>query len=254
MGKLFSGVGEVSLANLVPPVDGVGVAIDVGDDQGFKGRSNTVTLETVEDPFADQNGNNEHDDVLHITSGDEDPTKDIAMSLLDVRDRDLTVADIDDFTYEWAATERDVVGVGTDHEKVGSPDDVWFFLNAGAGTQGNSRSFFRNATPVFRTLYGNEDDKPGEFMEYSQWNTRDITEEFDAHGWKEFSAEQREFTRLDENILETYGETRVLGVGISRGDPFYGPSVLDSYYRNLSLAGEEYTFPTKFDMGRNDPR
>lgn len=255
VGGLFSELGGGGLGRLLPPIDSVGVAIAVGDDRRFRGRSNTVTLESVADPFTEQTGGKEKSggDVLHITADDAGPTSDIGLSILDVRDRGLTVADIEEFSYEWAATEDDVVGVGTDHERVGSPDDVWFFLEPDAKqSRGRGRLSFTDTTPVFRTQYGDGGD-PEAFTEHDQWHTRDVTAEFDARGWKQLSVDNREFDRLDSNIRETYGDATVLGVGISRGDPFWGPSTLDSYYRNLTLAGEAYTLPTTFNVGRNGP-
>jgi hypothetical protein len=217
--------------------------------------------------------------VLHVTSlgsdaspgnapesddaAEADPTFDIALSLIDVSDRELLLSDIADydgdqpgFVYDWSATEADVVGVGTDHEGVGSPDDVWFFLDSNPGSvdasTGEPWAQFADATAVFRTMYADRNEDPGGFAEgweYEAWNTRDVTAEFDASGWKALDLDGRRFVRLEEGLVDAYGDASVIGVGISRGDPYYGPSVLDSYYRDLSLAGEDYELPTTIEFG-----
>lgn len=69
------------------------------------------------------------------------------------------------------------------------------------------------------------------------------------HGWKELSTAARNFVHLEDNILETYGDTRVVGVGISRGDPYWRPSTLDTYYRNLYANGERYRPPATLQLG-----
>jgi hypothetical protein len=292
-------------------LDGLGAAIGVGTDQSLNGFSDTVTLETVRDPFRESGNQEQSGDnrgrVLHITSlstedgpgegrgsdesdnaenannddGDDDgdetegeaePTYDIGISLVNISERGLTIQDIADydggeadsgqgtpdagFAYDWAATERDVVGVNTDHQGLGSPDDVWFFLDdspEAEETDVSDRSgpFFTNAKPVFRTSYADRDDAASQDTtewEYEEWNTRTVTEEFEAHGWKELSLQERNFVRVEDNILETYGDTQVVGVGISRGDPFWGPSVLDTYYRNLHVNGERYRFPDSIQL------
>lgn len=295
-GTLTSRLSTQALAR--SPVDpgGVGVAIGVGDDQTLDGLSDTVTIERVPDPFrGDGNQGNGQGggggQVLRITSrpqergrgngnqgndeSDEEPehTFDIGISLINVEDRDLTVADIahyerDDggggqdapdagMAYDWAATEADVVGLDTEHEGVGSPDDVWFFLDDSSETDGDavddrSGPFFTNAKPVFRTSYADRDEAASQDTRdwaYEEWNTRTVTDEFEAHGWKELSTAARNFVHLEDNIVESYGDTRVVGVGISRGDPYWGPSTLDTYYRNLYVNGERYRLPATLQLG-----
>lgn len=302
LGTVVSEAGP-ALFGTIPASRGIGVAIGVDDAQEFRGLSQTVTLEHVRDPWegpgnqgesenagggqnderGDDQGNGTdrgrgNEDVLHVTSlgsdtpgnapetdeeAEANPTFDIALSLIDVSDRELLVSDIADydgeqpgFVYDWSATEADVVGVGTDHEGVGSPDDVWFFLDSDpdsvGGPTGESWPQFADATAVFRTMYADRNDDAGGFAEdwgYEEWNTRDVTAEFDAPGWKALDLDGRRFVRLDEGFVDAYGDASVIGVGISRGDPYYGPSVLDSYYRDLSLAGERYELPTTVDLG-----
>lgn len=301
-GSLFSKLGKTARAQVTSRIDGIGVTIGF-DGQTITGLSDTVTIETLEDPFqpdqpgkspaeasnnsesspandsgrgnSSQSEGNNRGDVLHVTSVADDSsaesgvTFDIAMSIINVSKRELTVSDIADYdgdrpglAYDWAATETDVMGVDTNHEGVGSPDDVWFFLDETAEDDATrtdqSGPFFTDSTPVFRTMYadqtGESDDTATAGWEYNQWNTRTVTDEFEADGWKELSLEQQSFAHLDDNLLETYGDASVVGVGISRGDPYYGPSVLDSYYRNLHLNGEQYSFPASLELGASRPR
>ncbi|WP_323676121.1 hypothetical protein [Halorubellus sp. PRR65] len=214
-------------------------------------------------------------DVLHVTSalrrGTSEPMKtfDIGLSLLDVSDRELTVGDIagyggdgPGFAYDWGATESDVVGVDTDHEGVGSPDDVWMFLDTDPENERSSSNGpwpqFRDSQAVFRTMYADRNDATGGFAEnwdVGQWNTRDVTAEFESSDWKKLNLEERRFDRIDEEDGVTiYEDALVVGVGISRGDPYYGPSTLDSYYRDLTLAGTTYEFPATLERGRGRPR
>lgn len=297
----FTRSGRNALTSLAPDVEAVGVAVGVGDDRSFDGFSDDVTIETMPDPFRERGGGDgDGNRVLHVTSlddgpgrgngdgkgnggnddesgddgggGESEPTFDIALSLVNVSDRDLTVGDLASFesdaadvpdaglSYEWAAGEADVVGVDTDHVGLGSPDDVWLFLDDEAATTGSptdrSGPFFENAKAVFRTMYADRAEiGPSADWSYESWTERPVTEEFEAGGWKELSLDGRSFSRLEDDLLSTYGDVPVVGVGISRGDPFYGPSVLDAYYRNLHVNGERYDLPATIGLGPgNRPR
>jgi len=292
LGKLFTSLENTPLTTVAAATDSVGVSIGVSDIQQFDGLSTTVAIDDVRNPFAggdDGDQGQQPRNAIHITSrpqsagrgnnddnpdkgnggngssdGEESVTFDIALSLLDVSDRDLTIGDLDDyqgkqpgFAYDWAAVEADVVGVDTDHEGFGAPDDVWFFLEKSSRNddQEPTGGFTQlaDSQAVFRTLYADRNDDSGalnEDWEYEAWNTRDVTAEFDASGWKELNLDQRRFERLEDDLVSTYPDAKIAGVGISRGDPYYGPSILHSYYSNLTLAGEQYEFPSTVDLRR----
>ncbi len=362
---------------------GRAATIGVGEDNEFRGFSDTVRIETSEDPTGsdgddeddgqgrgDESGQgqgsergksregeggqgqggergqgrgNREDGVVRITSlpkaedtddgGDEDEqeetsddsreqnddeavTFDYGISVVNVRNRNLTVRDIyeyepdgdegrsenedrgddeedngdeadgtesDDeadedteqvdsgFVYDWLVTDEDVTGVGTDHEmeSVG-PDEAWLLLQTGeteetetatdtptddpndgteTGTPEPEPSVVDGFTLVFRTMYA--DREPG------AWHTRTVTDEFrgiDDQPWKRFSQETYEFVPVGFDLLEAYGDATVHAVGVGRGDPFYGPSKLDTYYRDLFLNGERYDLPVTYatDRGRSD--
>jgi|AntRauTorckE6833_2_1112554.scaffolds.fasta_scaffold04763_3 hypothetical protein len=240
-----------------------------GDDDGERGGQGDG-----KGNGGDEGQGNGRDDVLRITSIPDDSrsmegatrgdrlTFDIALSLIDVSHLELTVSDVESegFTYEWAAGERDRVGVDTGHEGIGSPDEVWFFVDTSAnGTEVTDRSgpFFVDAKPVFRTLYADENAVANGFTDGTargEWHTRNVMNEMSVtSGWKALSLEKRKFEHVGASILDEYGDATVVGVGISRGDPFYGPSVLDACYRNFEFAGEEYSLPAHLDFGNGPP-
>lgn len=278
-GTVLTDLQGTKAANFLPPANHVGVAIDVGDDQSFNGLSNTVTIEKVEDPFGSGSGSDtpgngkgsskngrgtDAEGVVHITSqnsrAESEPTFDIGMSLIDVSDEDLMMSELatdGGFEYEWARGEADTVGVRTDHEQPGSPDNVWLFLEPDEDKPAKKRAapFYADAKPVFRTLYADSDAQSNGYTDgfgAKEWNTRMVSAELGASsGWKELSLDGRTFSRVGESVVDAYGDREIRGVGISRGDPFWGPSHLDSYYRNLTLAGQKYVLPTKFNFGKD---
>lgn len=242
----------------------IALAASFDEDQQFRGLSTVVRVESVADPADDEGG---ADDVLSITSlpaEDEDSDDaasavvfDYGVSVVDLQDRGLTVDDLaayegeDDesdggFAYDWWSTDEDVVGVDTDHEQSGvGPDEAWLVLEdpdaetAGDGRDsGLGRLVSGQLTPVFRTMYADEGT--------GEWHTRTVSDELEENespSWRELSVDDRAFVDLDDGLVDTYGDARVVGVGVGRGDPFWGPSVLDTYYRNLRVAGEAYAFP-----------
>jgi len=239
-----------------------GIDDDGGDRRGNVSRNRVLHVTSLDDGPGRGNGGRKDDE----NDDDVEPTFDIALSLVDVSEQELTVSDLADFEsdaedvpdsglyYEWAATEADVVGADTDRQGLGSPDDVWLFLDDESAATGSrsdrSGSFFENATAVFRTLYADRNDVgPSANWSYEEWVERPVTEEFEADGWKTLSLEGRSLDRLEDDLLSTYGDVPVVGVGVSRGDPFYGPSVLDAYYRNLHVNGERYRLPATIDLG-----
>ncbi|QLH81335.1 hypothetical protein [Halosimplex pelagicum] len=336
---------------------GRAATIGVGDDNEFRGFSETVRIEAVEDPpgsddadgednddNSDQNEGTEteeNDSAIRITSlpepgdsdgrdstdetdqtgdnqddnGDQNGTNtgdavtfDYGISVVNVRDRDLTVRDIyeyesddddgddgadedreeestesetddngeegpeqveDGFVYDWLVTDEDVTGVGTDHEmeSVG-PDEAWLLLKTdqtegtatateaesddtetSTGTPEPDPSVVDGFTLVFRTMYAERE--PG------TWHTRTVTDEFravDDQPWKRFSQDTYEFVPIGFDLLEVYGDATVHAVGVGRGDPFYGPSKLDTYYADLRLNGERYELPVTYagESGRTD--
>ena len=256
--------------------DGIGLAFAFDDDASFKGLSDSVRLQHVSS--VESRGQADDGDVLHISSlppGNPDPegspspfvTSDYGLSLVNVASRGLTMADLaatdggegaaasGGISYDWYVTEQDVVGVDTDHEQVGvGPDEVWFVLQNGDGAtpemSGNdalSAVVEGKATAVFGTKYA--DAGAGE------WHTRAVHEELrgdDAVTWRKLSVSDRSFTDVEGPLLESVGDATILAVGVGRGDPYWGPSVLDTFYRNLQVEDESYTLPATNLAGRGN--
>ena len=266
-GAAFSGLSAATTARTdqqrKSSSDGTSLAVDIGENQQFQGLSTAIRVESVADPGGD---GQDDEEVLHITSlpddgnesGDSDSGAvfDYGVSVVDLQDRELTVEDLatyegDDgsdggFVYDWWVTDEDVVGVDTDHEQSGvGPDEAWLVLeNPDTKKSGNGRGsglgrlMSGQVLPVFRTMYADEGT--------GAWHTRTVSDEFEeSEGpvWRALSVDDRAFVDLDSSLVEAYGDSRVVGVGVGRGDPFWGPSVLDTYYRNLQVAGETYAFP-----------
>lgn len=236
---------------------GLALPIEVGPGGDFGGLSDVVTIDRVASVQGQGVGQAQGGDIVRITTvrqGSTQSTNDYGLSIAEVEDEDLTLAELvppegttGGVTYEWQVTEEDVVGVGTDHEQSGvGPDEVWFVLQNGDGPMPSMEEDEVMAAlatgrvrAVFGTMYADEGT--------GEWHTRNVGGELRDEGettWRELSVPQGGFTELDEPILDAFGDTAVIGVGVGRGDPFYGPSVLDTYYRNLRVNDQAYELPT----------
>ncbi|WP_372480339.1 hypothetical protein ACAH01_04180 [Halomicrobium sp. HM KBTZ05] len=252
--------------------NGVHLAAEFTEEQQLLGLSETVSVTSARDPTEPgQAKGQSSEDVLHITSlpdtgrergggrgggsddesdgehsGDDGVTYDYGFSMVGVSDRDLTVEDLATYgggtglAYEWLVTDENVSAVGTEAERAGvGPDEVWLVVRepTAADTGLVDDAVAGRLTALMREV---EADRGT-----GQWHTRDVGVELDEDAepaWQELSAPSQLFVDIGETPLSAYGDAEVLMVGVGRGDPYDGPSVLDAYYRGLTVAGEEYSF------------
>ncbi|ACV46228.1 MULTISPECIES: hypothetical protein [Halomicrobium] len=272
-----SAEGESEMDVLLSQTNGVHAAADFTEDSRILGLSDAVSVESAPDPTRPGQGQSPDREVLHITSlpaesgrggegqgrgsggqgnggnedddGDDHVTFDYGFSMLGLTNRELTVRDLATygggagFSYEWLVTEENVSAVGTDQETVGvGPDEAWLILRQPTATDRETAlvddALAGRLTAIIREF---EQDRATD-----QWHTRDVGAELDDDAepaWQELSVASRQFEDLGTTPLSAYGDAEVLTVGVGRGDPYDGPSVLDAYYRNLQVAGEAYSFP-----------
>ncbi|AEN07840.1 hypothetical protein Halar_0609 (plasmid) [halophilic archaeon DL31] len=262
--------------------NGAHLAADFTEDSRILGLSDVVRVESASDPTRRGEGRSRDQSVLHITSlpaedsdrggegqgrgggrgndgesedgtddgaSDDRVTYDYGFSMLGLTDRELTVRDLatfgggSGFAYEWLVTEENVSAVGTEDEAAGvGPDEVWLILRQPPATDRETGivddALAGRLTAVIREF---EQDRGTD-----QWHTRDVGVELDDDSepaWQELTVSSGLFEDIGATPLAAYGDAEVLAVGVGRGDPYDGPSVLDAYYRNLQVAGEEYRFP-----------
>lgn len=259
---------------------GAAAAVDITDDLSLDGFSNDVSIRAVSDPANPGQGRGGRDDVVHITSipekrGDGDDgrdssqqerlTYDYGISLANVESQRLTVDELASsdggFSYDWRVTNDDIVGVSNDHQQRGvGPDEAWLVLQEPVDDEDERQSDSKRHESglrargledvprfIFRTMY--EDAGTG------QWNTRTVSDELDESNgqWREADVGGQRFSDLSQSPLDKYGDYVVRAVGIGRGDPFWGPSVLDTFYSNLEVGGQTYPLPVTADASQRRP-
>lgn len=179
--------------------------------------------------------------VLHATS-DGAETEDYAISLAVTDEEELALSDLtsadDGFVYDWFEGEAE-----TGH----APDEAWIVLRTESMNEGEFRA-------VFRTEFS--ESRSGE------WETRSVGPEIegsfpeDGSGqlWKAYQFDELASERLTDDLIEQFGgDASVLAAGIGRGTPQTEPTVADTYYDSLVLAGEERTLePTEKPGGGRD--
>jgi len=256
--------------------NGVHAAAHFTDESRILGLSDDVRVTSAANPAPGGEGGSAAERVLHITSlprgeqrpgegqgggrdrgtrnddsNDDGVTYDYGLSLLGVSGRELTVSDLaereDDagFAYDWLVTDENVAGVGTAEEEAGvGPDEAWLVLREGQqSTSGSGTGIVEDAlsgrlTAVIRER---QDDRGTD-----EWHTRDVAAELGDDSeprWQELTIQSGQFVDVDAAPAEDYGDAHVVAVGVGRGDPYEGPSVLDAYYRELRVGGEAYVFP-----------
>lgn len=177
-------------------------------------------------------------DVVHVTSAGEE-SSDYAVSGIDLRAADHSLGDIHDagFTYDYFKGERASYKV---------PDEVFLILQT---TDGEIAVTYRKA----------DADQTG------VWETRDVSSELTAGGWREFGVDAGDIDVEDEqvrvtaetignnimalreqdhyeNVLDRFGtETSVLAVAIGNGS--VDGVVSDAYFNNVQIGETTYTVP-----------
>lgn len=182
--------------------------------------SDVVTLERAADPPEDGTG---RDHAVHVTSAE--TTTHYAFSLVRMGQQGLRVRDIEELRYDFYVPDGTENTVG-ERESI-APDEVWLILQ----TRGGGRE------QVFRTWHDQQTE--------AECITRNIREEFsglERSPWKRLDEDDRDFAVVDD-LVDAYGDARVVGAGFGRGDPIMGPSDLNIFYDNLVVNGESFTFP-----------
>lgn len=186
--------------------------------------SHVVDLDAVEDPTGDG-----RDQVIHVTSGGTETTH-YAFSIASVRRQQLRVRDIDSLRYDYYVPSGETNTVGTDPAI--SPDEVWLIVRI----PGHGREELFRTWPI----------QSRHQFEAGRWHTRTVEAEFtdlSISPWKRLDEDAAKFEVVGPDLLEDYGDARLVGVGVGRGDPKMGPSKLDVYYDELELNGRRYAFP-----------
>ena len=214
--------------------------------------SSEVRLERADDP-----ADGDREDVVHVTSSGKETTH-YAFSLVNVAKRNLTVDEISELKYDYFVPDPEANTVGNQKSRVEgraslAPDEIWFVLQVrGKGREHVFRTwpiqekFQREADEwLTRDVYGEDESILLQNNEQTNGDgdeTGELTN-LDRSPWKRLDKKDRTFEVIGPDLLEAYGDARILGVGFGRGDPFMGPSKLNIFYDKFVLNGTSYNFP-----------
>ncbi|MFC6716025.1 hypothetical protein ACFQGT_17780 [Natrialbaceae archaeon GCM10025810] len=184
------------------------------------------------------------EDVVHVTSDGEE-SQDYAVAGIDLRAEDLTLGAVEDdgsITYNYYKGETATYRV---------PDEVFLILQRADG--GIAVTYRKEDTDQFQT-----------------WETRDVSSEFEADGWRMIDVDADEIDVDDEQVrvtAETIGtnimalreqeqysdvvdqfgaDAHLLAVAIGNGS--VDGVVSDAYFHDLEVAGTSYTVPATLTM------
>ena len=178
-------------------------------------------------PPANRSGSG-RETAIRITSNS--ATTHYAFSLVQIGREQLKVRDIESLSYEYYVPEDGSNTVGEDTSV--APDEVWLILQKSGG----------GVKQVFRTWPVQEQTTA------NTWVTRDVYEELrkpedSPSPWKRLDESAATFQVVGSDLVDAYGEARVIGAGVGRGDPVMGPSQLEIQYDNLKINERSYAFP-----------